>query len=262
MSPFGLPDQIGEMMKRSDGVGGVASVHGLTLATVKDANEKQKLNRVRCLPIGLPDAELTDWCYVMTPMGGKESGLFLFPKVGDLVVLGYLGNDVHRPIVLGSFWNTESKAPAQVQKGKCDDYLLTTPGKIEVKIHDEEKKQKIFVTLPSGAMVVVDEEKQVILTKNKGEDTALILKMKDGEAELKAKSKLTLKAGKATLTLEQNGNITVKGNKIALDGSSIEAKAKGKLALQGTDVAAQANKGLELKSTGITTVKGSLLKLN
>ncbi len=262
MSPIGLSEQLSAMMKPAESLGGMTGVTGLTLATVKDINDKKKLNRVKCLPIGLPDTELTDWCYVMTPMGGPERGLFLFPKVGDLVVLGYLGNDVHRPIVLGCFWNTESKPPVSVQKGKCEDYSFTTPGKIEVSVHDEAKKQKIYVKLPSGAMVVVDEDKQVILTKNKGEDTALILKMKDGAAELKAKSKLTLKSGSATVTLEKNCNITVKGGKLTLDGKSIDVKAKGKLALQGTDVAAQANKGLDLKSTGIATVKGSILKLN
>ena len=263
MSPFGLSEQLNAMMDDAGSRLGQGNVSGLTLAVVKDINDKKKLNRVKCLPIGQPDAEMSDWCYVMTPMGGKERGLFLFPKVGDLVILGYLGNNVHRPIVLGSFWSSESAPPVQVKKGKCEDYSLTTPTKVEVKIHDEDKKQKIYVDLPSGNQVIVDEDKQTILTRNKGNDTGIVMKMKDGEVELKGKNKLTLKAGKASITLEKNGNITVKGSsKVALDGKSVEAKAKGKLSLQGMDVAAQANKGLDLKSTGTASLKGTMLKLN
>ncbi len=263
MSPFSLSEHINAIMDDSGSRLGQSKVYGLTLAVVKDVKDKKKLNRVRCLPIGQPDAEMSDWCYVMTPMGGKERGLFLFPKVGDMVILGYLGNDVHRPIVLGSFWNSESAPPEQVKNGKSEDYTLKTPTKVEVKIHDEDKKQKIYVNLPSGNQVVVDEDKQTILTRNKGNDTGIVMKMKDGEVELKAKKKLTIKAGKASITLENNGNITLKGsNKVALDGKSVEAKAKGKLALQGMDVAAQANKGLDLKSTGTASIKGTLLKLN
>ncbi len=263
MSPYGLSEQMTAMMEANSEHMSQGSVFSLTLATVKDTNDKKKLNRVRCLPIGAPDNEMSEWCYVMAPMGGSECGLFLFPKVGDLVVMGYLGNDVHRPIVLGSFWNTTMKPPAEVKKGKCDDYIFKTPKNVEVTVHDEEKKQKIYVKLPSGAMVVVDEEKETILTKNKGEDTALIFKMKDGEVELKAKNKLTLKCGKGSLTLEKNGNITAKTtNKILLDGKSTDLQAKGKLTLKATNVAAEANNGLDLKANGIASVKGSMLKLN
>ena len=243
---------------------GQNGVLSLTLAEVKDIKDKKNLNRVRCLPIDGENNELTDWCYVMTPMGGEERGMFLFPKVGDLVVLGYLGNDVHRPIVLGSFWNTKTKPPLKVQDGKIEDYCMVTPSKVEIKIHDEKKKQRITVQLPSGNALAVDEDKQTIVTKNKGNDTGIVYKMKDGEVELKAKNKLVLKAGKASITLQKDGTISVKSgaNKLALEGKAINVKATGKVSIQGMDVAAQANKALDLKATGTASLKGTLLKLN
>ena len=78
---------------------------GLSLAVVTNVNDEQKLNRVKCLPIENENAEETDWCYVMAPLGGKQCGQFFFPNVNDLVVLAYLGGDPHRPMVLGAFWN-------------------------------------------------------------------------------------------------------------------------------------------------------------
>ena len=209
MSLTGLTEQMSALMSPAGGQPGVFS---LTLATVKDIKDDKKLNRVKCLPIGAPDDEMTDWCYVMTPMGGKERGLFLFPQVDDLVVLGYLENDPHRPIVLGSFWNSETTPPYTIAEGKAEDYCLKTPNKVEMTLHDEDKKQKLTITMPSGIVIEIDDEKQTLTTKNKESDTVMTMKMKEGEVELTAKTKLTLKSGDASVTLEKNGNITVKGS--------------------------------------------------
>ena len=91
----------------------------------------------------------------------------------------------------------------------------------------------------------------------------MLMKMKDGEIELKAKNKITISAGSASIVLEKNGNITIKGSgDITIDGKGISGKAKGTLALQGLDASMKATKDLNLNSSGTATVKGTLLKLN
>jgi phage baseplate assembly protein gpV len=263
MSCPGIAEQMGALMGHGSDLGALGGVFSLTLATVKNINDEKKLNRVRCLPIGAPDEELSDWCYVMTPMGGKERGLFLFPQVDDLVVLGYLENDPHRPIVLGGFWNSETTPPYTVADGKAEDYCLKTPQKVEFTLHDEDKKQKLTVTMPSGIVIEIDDEQQTLTTKNKDSDTMLTMKMKDGEIELTAKSKLTLTSGNASITLEKDGNITVKGSgDVTVDGKGVNVKASGQLTMKGNDIAATANKDLNLKATATASVKGTMLKLN
>ena len=264
MSLPGLADQMSTLMSPGGGFTANPGVFSLMLATVKNINDDKKLNRVKCLPIGAPEDELTDWCYVMTPMGGKERGLFLFPQVGDLVVLGYLENDPHRPIVLGGFWCTESKPPVAISEGKAEDYCLKTPQKVELTLHDEDKKQKLTITMPSGTVIEIDDEQQTVTTKNKGGDTSLLMKMKDGEIELKAKSKLSLTVGNASVVLEKSGNITIKGSggDITIEGKGINGKAQGTLAMQGLDASVKATKDLTLSATATASVKGTLLKLN
>lgn len=260
------PPGIAEMLNSSmsdGGQKGQGNAFSLTLATVKNIKDDKNLNRVKCLPVGAPDGELTDWCYVMTPMAGKERGLFLFPQVGDLVVLGYLENDPHRPIVLGSYWTTESPAPLKVEKGKAEDYCFKTPKNVEIKLHDQNKKQKLTVTMPSGTVLEIDDEKELVTAKNKDGDTSLTMKMKSGDIELKAKSKITMAAGNSSMTLDKSGKITVKGtDNILLDGKSVIAKSKGTGVMQGLDISIKATKELNVKTTGTATVKGSLLKLN
>ena len=263
MSPP-LSEQLNAMMEATGNQMGQGNVFSLTLATVKSIKDDDKLNRVKCLPIGANDNEQTDWCYVMTPMSGGERGLFLFPQVGDLVVLGYLENDPHRPIVLGGFWNSESKPPVAISDGKAEDYCLRTPHKVDLTLHDEDKKQKLTITMPSGTVIEIDDDKKTVTTKNKKGDTSMVMKMEDGEIELKAKSKLTLTSGNASVVLEKNGNITIKGKggQISVEGKGISEKAQGTLALQGLDASVKATKDLNLNATGTTSVKGTLLKLN
>ncbi len=258
-----INDSFQALMEAKGGQMGQGSVFSLTLATVKVIKDDKKWNRVKCLPIGASDNQLTDWCYVMTPMGGKERGLFLFPQVGDLVVLGYLHNDPHSPIVLGSYWNTESTAPVTVEKDQAEDYCLKTPNKVEMALHDEDKKQKITITMPSGAMIEIDDEKQTVTTKDKNSKTSMVMKLKDGEIELKADSKLTLSAGQASIVLEKSGKITVKGtDAVTIEGKSISEKAQGQMSLQGMDVTVKANKDLNMSASMNASVKGMLLKLN
>ena len=92
---------------------------GLTLAMVTNITDPDKLNRVKCVPVeNRKSEEETDWCYVMAPLGGKQCGQFFFPNVNDLVVLAYLGGDPHRPMVIGSWWNTETAPPYTIEEGK------------------------------------------------------------------------------------------------------------------------------------------------
>ena len=49
---------------------GQGNLFSLTLARVMDIKDEKNLNRVRCLPITGNENELSEWCYVMTPMSG------------------------------------------------------------------------------------------------------------------------------------------------------------------------------------------------
>ena len=104
---------------------------GLALGVVTNVSDPNELNRVKCVLVENDQNEETDWCYVMAPLGGQGCGQFFFPKVNDLVVLGYLNGDPHRPMVLGAYWNTTVKPPYVIQNGKVYDYIIKTPSGTE-----------------------------------------------------------------------------------------------------------------------------------
>ncbi len=259
-----MSEQLDALLETSGTLMGREMSHfGLTLAKITNINDEKSFNRVKCLPIGAADDEETDWCYVMTPMGGKSRGLFLFPQVGDMAVLAYIDDDPHRPIVLGSFWNTESSPPIDIADGKAEDFCLKTPQDIDFQLHDESGKQKVTLTMPSGTIIEIDDENKLIKIQDKNGDNALKMDLQGGEVSLKAKTKLELSAGETKITLEQSGNITAKGSAtITLDGANIDNKAKGKFGAKGATAEVKADGTMTLEASGPATLKGAVVKIN
>ena len=236
---------------------------GLVLAEVVNIEDPDKLNRVKCRPVGEPEEAVTDWCYFMGPLGGSGCGLFLPPQVNDLVVLGYLNGDPRRPVVLGGYWNKDRKAPFTLEKGVAQDYALRTPNQVDLTIHDEKDKQTVTLTMPSGTVFRLDDEKQTAVLQDKGGKNALTLNLKNGEAALCCEKKLTLSAGDTTITLESGGSLTLKcSGKLSMTGSSIAGKAQGQLNLQGAAVQVKGDGTAEFSASGAATIKGGVVKIN
>jgi len=254
--------------------------HGLTLAKVTNITDPDKFNRVKCLPIGsekTKDAsgkstsEETDWCYVMAPAGGPERGIFWFPQVDDLVVLAYLDNDPHRPLVIGALWTTEVKPPYAIKDGKVNEYSFRTPSKIELLMHDEDKKHKVTLTMPSEAALVLDDEKKLLELRDKDKKNSLSIDWKGGNFSVKADNKIELVAGNSKLTMEKSGDIkiegnatiTVKGNtKVAISAASIEVKGNSTVSVQGAKTEVKASATLDLNGSAMATLKGGMVKIN
>lgn len=259
-----IAKQFEQSMNRSRGLSQKMDRTGLSLAVVTNINDDEKLNRVKCVLLDNEEkSEETDWCYVMSSMGGNQHGTFFFPNVNDLVVVGFLGGDPHRPIVLGAYWDNKVKPPYPIENGKVHNYSIKTPSGTELLLYDEPNKQKVTLTLPSGTVLCIDDEAKSVTLSDKNKDNSLVMDLQKGEVALNAKTKLTLAAGQTTIVLESSGNITEKANsKIAIQAATIEGKANAQLTLQGATTEVKANAQLTLQASGPTNVKGAIVKIN
>lgn len=237
--------------------------NGLSLAVVSNINDPDTLGRVRCKPVSEdPDAE-TDWCFCLTPAGGDKYGFFFFPQVDDLVVLAYIGGDVHHPLVLGSFWAGDVQAPYQIEKGKNEISSIKTPKGTEIKFDDSEGKEKLIITTPSGAKIHLDDEAKSLAAQDKNGDNALVIKWEAGEIELKAKTKLSLSAGETKIVLESSGSLSGQSAKdLKLKSGNVELKGDASVKAEGAAVDVKASGQLTLQASGVNTIKGSLVKIN
>ena len=236
---------------------------GLVLAVVTNITDPDSLGRLKCRPItDDEDVAETDWCFCMAPAAGNGYGVFYFPQVNDLVVLGYLGGDIHHPLVLGSYWAGESAAPYKIEDGKNELISIKTPTGSELKFEEEADKQKITITTPSGAVIKIDDEAKTILVEGDA-DNSLTLNWGSGEIALKAKTKLTLSAGDTELVLESSGNLSgTASQKISAEAANIELAGSSKFAAEGATAEVKSSGQLTLQASGMTTVKGATVQIN
>jgi uncharacterized protein involved in type VI secretion and phage assembly len=236
---------------------------GLALAVVTNIKDPQSLGRIKCKVVTEDkDVAETDWCFVMAPAGGNGYGVFFFPNVDDLIVISYLGSDVHHPVVLGAYWADNVKSPYAIEDGKNEIISIKTPTGSEIKFDDAKDKQKIIITTPSGAVFSIDDEAKTMLAKADG-DNSLTLNWKDGEIELKAKTKITLSAGDTKIVIESSGNIENKASKtIKLDAADVEFSGSSSVKADSATVNLNATGELKMVASGTTTVKGTAVQIN
>lgn len=233
---------------------------GVDIAKVTNVKDPNKLNRVKCQIIS-NDKSIgeTNWAMVSSFMSGTQRGAAFFPSVGDMVILAYIGGDVHRPVVIGHVWTQNSQAPRNYgANGENDIRSIKTASGAEIVIDDTTAKQKITITTPAGATLTLDDGGNTIKLQNKTGTNGIVMNTQRGEVTIKANKKLTLEAGTSKLILDgaaaQKATLSA-GNAVQINGVQVNVKASGKMDLT-------ASGSMMVKSTGITQVKGSMLKLN
>jgi uncharacterized protein involved in type VI secretion and phage assembly len=239
---------------------------GLTLAKVTNINDPDGLNRIKCQPV-TEDADVkeTDWCYVLSPYGGKEYGLFFFPNVDDLVLLAYLEGNVHRPVAVGSVWMGETAPPYKIDGGKNPVSTIKTPLGLEIKLDetDDKAKAKITVLTPEGTTLGIDDEAKTITAQDAKGENMISLNWDAGEVAVTAKEKLTLTCGDASIAMEKAGKLTLTGKTgVSIAGKDVGLKADSAFTAEGATAEIKAQGKLSLSASGLSEVKGNPLKLN
>ncbi len=234
---------------------------GLMLAVVTNITDPDNLGRVKCKPVSEdPEVAETDWCFCLSPCGGKNYGFFFFPNIDDLVVLAFLNGDVHHPFVIGHYWADTTLAPLKIENGENEIGLIKTPNGTEIRFVDTKSAEKLILTTPSGAQLSIDDEAQTVQLNDSG-GNSLTLKG-GGEAVLNAGSKITLSAGGASIVLE-GGKITGSGSgAVSFNGSDIALTAESGVNAKGATVEVNSDGQMTLQAGGAAELKGSTVNIN
>ncbi len=180
------------------------------------------LGRVRVKFPHLAETE-SDWCAVVTPMGGNSRGLMLIPEPGDHVLVGFEHGDPLRGFILGSIWN--QKVPPPAGDGKAVEnnhrFLKSRSGHI-LRFDDTQGKEQIELIDKSGKhrIVISTEKKKITVHCEQGDievqAPAGKVSVQSKEAHVKS-DKVTVEAAHITLkssgtiTIEASGALTLKG---------------------------------------------------
>lgn len=252
----------GDMVRAADSWAGGSLNLGLVSGTVRENYNKNEPGKVKVeYYIGEQGRLLTGWVPVMTPYVADKSGFYMLPEIGTEVVLGFLSGRLDCPVVLGTLWSSDIKRPANAVHEKNLTKVIRTKGGNEIRISDEEKKQKITLTTPGALTISMEDEGNVIRLKDKNSDNLINIDSKKGEIEIKADNKIRLTVGSTSVVMD--------GSSLSMKSSVIEGNAAQSLKLKGpstqikgTQVQLKADASMKIDASGITEVSGTIVKIN
>ncbi|WP_348536971.1 type VI secretion system Vgr family protein [Flavobacterium hungaricum] len=79
-------------------------------AQVKDNNDPEGLGRVRVEFYGASGTAVTDWIRMVQPYSGSGKGFYFVPEIGEEVLIGFEGNNVQNPYVIGAQYNGQDSS--------------------------------------------------------------------------------------------------------------------------------------------------------
>lgn len=184
------------------------------------------------LPTQGEDAE-PYWARLVSLDAGETRGTFLYPEIGDEVVVAFFDHDPRHPIVLGSLYSSAHPAPLDPTDDNHEKGLFS---RSEMKLLFNDDLVSATLETPNGNKLQLSEDEGGILIED--ENGHSITLNSDG-IEL---------SSSADLKLTASGDIT-------LEGTNITQKANAQFAAEGASAA-------ELKASGNTTIKGAIVQIN
>jgi phage protein D len=180
-------DTLTHLLAQEDGAG---RGWGIAIGLVTNTKDPKGLGRVKVKFPWLADTEESTWARVARPQG-----LFCLPEINDEVLVAFEHGDIHYPYVLGTLWNGRDKPPTQNggmvgSDGKVTRRIIRSRSGHEIILDDSSGKEKIIVRDKTGeSQIVIDSARNVMSIKAKGK-----------------------------LNLEADGEISIKGRNVTIDG--------------------------------------------
>ena len=189
------------------------------------------------------------WARMSQKYATTDVGIFFYPEIGDEVILGFINDDPRYAIILGSLYRKKKK-PANTPKKKNNIKSIVTASKIRIEFNDEDKS--IFIRTPGEQKITLDDKESILSLEDMNGNSMVF--DKDGIHITSCKD-IDLKADKDFVVKASNGEVSVKGKKVAVEGTTtVQVKGKSKLSMEGPTA--------ELKGSGKVIIKGGMVNIN
>lgn len=230
-----------------------SKIYGVVTGVVTNNKDEEGMGRVKVTFAWLAENDESHWARIATLMAGNDRGTYFLPEVGDEVLVTFEHGDINYPYIIGSLWNGKDKVHETNSDGKNNLRVIKSRSGHKIILDDTEGKEKITVIdKTEKRSIVLDSEKKTIDIRN--EDGQINIFAGD-DINIETKKNLNIKTGKET-KVEASTNIDMK----ATSNVNLKANATGKFEA-GSSIKIKGSLST-LEASGITTVKGSLIKLN
>ncbi|OXA89517.1 type VI secretion system Vgr family protein [Flavobacterium hercynium] len=162
-------------------------------AQVKDNNDPEGLGRVKVEFYGASGTAVTEWIRMVQPYSGSGKGFYFIPEIGEEVLIGFEGNNVQNPYVIGTQYNGNDKSA-----------------------YSDSKNSLKAIHTRSGTKMIFNDEDGSVLIEDIGGSSWLM----DGKGNINvtAAKDITINAG-------ENLNITAGKNVSVSAGENMEHSA-------------------------------------
>jgi uncharacterized protein involved in type VI secretion and phage assembly len=242
---------------RPEPTASVMTMPGVVSALVSDINagKPEEQGRARLTFPFLSDDYVSGWARIAHAGAGAERGTVVLPEVGDEVLVAFESGRFDRPVVLGGLYNgrdvPQGGWASFVDSGAVVRRSFTSrtgmvvefverPGEEVLRVSTNEGAQHLTLTQTAEKGIQLVSEGAVSVTATR-------------DVTIKAEGDLTLSARK--IAVEASAELALSAPKVKVDGSASLDLSSAKVAVAGTGSA-------ELSSSGVTTVKGSVVKIN
>ncbi len=223
----------------------------MQIAKLTDVNDPEKLGRVRVsFTWQASNGEKTPWLRVASPYTGKDKGFYIIPEVGDQVVTAFEGNDPEKPYVLTGMYHGKAK-PAWFEAKNRFKGFKSKAGN-EWKFDDESKQ--IHINAPNKILLTAG---KTIEMHAGSKDKIGSIVMQENVININASN-----SGKIIINAE-GGNVVLSADKIYIMASeSIDGEAKKTITLDSTMSLTLKGNKVSVEGGMMTDIKGGVIKLN
>ena len=173
------------------------------------------------------------------PVATQRIGHAAIPNVADLVLVAFVGGDIHGAVIVGRLYNDVDRPPL----GSDQEWVYVCP---DAKKSDVRRAHFEF---PNGNKATLDDEKLVIEMGS----TRLSIK-NGGDVELQSAGKVTIHSD-ADFEIKAGGNLAIEA------GGSLAIKAGTGATVEGRSIAIKAQTSAEVQGSAAASLKGALVTI-
>lgn len=174
-----------------------------------DGNNHQADVRLRSSGVELKRAPVT------VPRYGVSS----LPRVGDAVLVVFVGGELNAPMVIGCVYNEEHNPP----EAAAEQWVYQVP--------DEGGEKHYYLELPSGMSVTINDESIQVSAGG----TEVVVEQ-DGDVKVVSAANIEMQS-QGDITLDASGKLTLKAAQdVAIEGLNVKSTASAQLENKGSIV--------------------------
>ena len=222
---------------------------GVVSALVIENVDPESIGRIKVLFNWLQEGEQSFWARVATPMAGAEMGIYFLPEIDDEVLVVFEHGKIEYPVVIGSLWNGLNPPPQTNEDEENNIREIVSRSGHSLSFDDSKGEEKLTLTSSGDHTIELNDEKKTLTLTSSGGHKIILNDDKDEIfIEDSSGSQIKMEASSGKVSIKSSGDLE-------LEAMNISIKAGTSLKLEG-------GSGTELTSSSITTIKGSLVKIN